>query len=178
MNPKGIRMPSNIPKGTQALRALALVAALFASPMLAVALDVGDAPPDVAMTTLAGKPISLASLRGKVALIDFWASWCAPCKEEMPFLESLHKKHGSSGLVIVGVSVDSDRGKADRFIRDLKVTFPIVHDEKHAVADQYEPPRMPTSFILDREGKVRFVHAGYHKDDAAKIAREVAQLLK
>jgi len=171
-------MPSNLPKRAQALRALTFLAVLLACPVLALALEVGAAPPDIAMTTLAGKPISLASLRGKVVLIDFWASWCAPCKEEMPFLEALHKKHSRSGFVIVGVSVDSERANADKFIRDLKVTFPIVHDEKHVVADSYKPPRMPTSFILDRAGKVRFVHAGYHKDDAAKIEREVAQLLK
>lgn len=161
---------------THVLRVL-VTALVLASPALAAALEVGQAPPEVPMKTLSGKSLSLASLRGKVVLIDFWASWCAPCKEEMPFLERLQKKHGDR-LVIVGVSVDSDRANAEKFIRDLKVTFPIVHDAKHAVADQYKPPRMPTSFVLDRDGKVRFVHAGYHKDDAAKIEREIAKLLE
>lgn len=163
---------------TQLLRVLIVGAVLASCPMLARALDVGDTPPDWALTTLAGKPISLASLRGKVVLIDFWASWCAPCKEEMPFLESLHKKNAGKGLVIVGVSVDQERANADKFIKALKVTFPVVHDEKHAVADQYKPPRMPTSFVLDKAGKVRFVHAGFRKDDAASIEREIAELLK
>ena len=171
-------MRSRSQRATQLLRLIILGAVLTACPVLASALDVGDTPPDWSMTTLAGKPISLASLRGKVVLIDFWASWCAPCKEEMPFLEGLHKKHGGAGLVIVGVSVDKDRENADKFIRALKVTFPIIHDDKHTVADQYKPPRMPTSFVLDRQGKVRFVHAGYRKEDAVSLEREIAQLLK
>jgi len=169
-------MRSRIKKVTQLLRAFVVVA-MLGYPAFAAALEVGQVPPDVAMKTLAGKPISLASLRGKVVLIDFWASWCAPCKEEMPFLERLQKRHGDR-LVIVGVSVDNERANAEQFVRELKVTFPIVHDGKHTVADQYKPPRMPTSFILDREGKVRFVHAGFHKDDIAKIEREIAKLLE
>jgi peroxiredoxin len=113
-----------------------------------------------------------------IVLLDFWASWCAPCKEEMPFLESLHKRFAKQGLVIVGVSVDNERENATKFIENLKVTFPIVHDAKHGVADAYKPPRMPTSFIIDREGKIRFVHAGYRKDDAKKIEQQIIKLLK
>lgn len=145
---------------------------------LARALEVGTAPPDFSLTTLDGKKVSLASLRGKVVIVDFWASWCAPCKEEMPVLESLYKRFGSKGLVVVGVSVDNDRKNAKTFIDGMKVSFPIVHDADKSVAGKFKPPRMPTSYVIDKAGKVRFVHAGFRKDDAKELEEQVVSLLK
>jgi peroxiredoxin len=150
--------------------------ALLVTP-LARAIEAGQVPPDFKLKTLSGQEISLSGLRGKVVILDFWASWCAPCKDEMPVLERLHKKYGSKGLVIVGISVDNELANAKKFIDGVKVTFPIVHDAKKSVADAYKPPRMPTSLVLDREGKVRFVHAGFRKEDAQKLEKEVAGLL-
>ncbi len=142
------------------------------------ALDSGEAAPPFSGNTLDGQPIGLAGLRGKVVVIDFWASWCAPCKEEMPVLERLWRKYRDQGLVVVGVSVDNELPNAKTFIGQVKVTFPIVHDAKHAIADRYSPPRMPTSLIVDKAGKIRFVHGGFRKQDAAKLEQEIAQLLK
>lgn len=158
--------------------ALGLFAAVCAAGALAQALKPGDAAPELSLATLDGKPISLAALRGKVVLIDFWASWCAPCKEEMPFLEGLYKRMRSRGLVVMGVSVDSERDNAKDFIAKMKVSFPIVHDGKHAIADRFKPPRMPTSYLLDRQGKVRFVYEGYRKDDAREIEQAIEKLLQ
>lgn len=157
--------------------ALGLVTGLTRVP-LAHAIDVGDVPPEINLTALDGTKISLASLRGKVVVVDFWASWCAPCKEEMPVLESLHKRFASKGLVIIGVSVDNERENAEEFIKGVKVTFPIVHDANKKVAGSFKPPKMPTSFVIDKTGKVRFVHAGFHKDDAKKLEQEISALLK
>lgn len=147
------------------------------SPLVS-ALDVGTAPPEIGLTALDGSRVTLAGLRGKVVVVDFWASWCAPCKQEMPVLESLYKRFKAQGLVIVGVSVDSDRAKAQSFVREVRVTFPIVHDADHAVADRYHPPKMPTSYVIDKAGKVRFVHAGYRAEDARKLEQEITSLLR
>lgn len=159
---------------------LALVLmALFGMPALALAVEVGEPPPEINLPDLnSGKKISLAALRGKVVVIDFWASWCAPCKEEMPVLESLYKRFKDSGLVIIGVSVDNEAANAKKFLSGVKVSFPIVHDGGHVVADKFKPPRMPTSYIIDKAGKIRFVHAGFRKEDAKKIEDEVTKLLK
>lgn len=163
-------------------RHLALALSLFAlvaMPALALAVDVGEPPPEINLPELtSGKKISLAALRGKVVVVDFWASWCAPCKEEMPVLESLYKRFKDSGLVVVGVSVDNEAANAKKFLSSVKVSFPIVHDAGHTVADKFKPPRMPTSYVIDKAGKIRFVHAGFRKEDGKKLEEEIAKLLK
>lgn len=158
---------------------LTLVAvALLGLAQLASALDVGTTPPEIGVNALDGTRVSLAALRGKVVVVDFWASWCAPCKQEMPVLESLYKRFKDQGLVIVGVSVDNERGNAQKFARSVSVTFPIVHDSDHSVADRFHPPKMPTSYVIDKAGKVRFVHAGYRAEDARKLEQEITSLLR
>lgn len=155
-----------------------IVLALLGLAQLAAALDVGTSPPEIGLPALDGGTVSLAGLRGKVVVVDFWASWCAPCKQEMPVLESLYKRFKDRGLVVVGVSVDNERGNAQRFAREVRVTFPIVHDAGHVVADRFHPPKMPTSYVIDKAGKVRFVHAGYRAEDARKLEQEITSLLQ
>lgn len=152
--------------------------ALLALPALAFAVDVGEPPPEINLPDLNGKKVSLAALRGKVVVVDFWASWCAPCKEEMPVLEALYKRYKDKGLVVIGVSVDNDLANAKKFVSGVKVSFPIVHDAGHAVADKFKPPRMPTSYVIDKAGKVRFVHAGFRSGDGKKLEEEIAKLLQ
>lgn len=161
-----------------ALAVAALLSCMICAVEVARAVEPGDAAPELSLVSLDGKPVSLAALRGKVVLVDFWASWCAPCKDEMPFLEAMYRRLRSRGLVIVGVSVDSERENAQEFIAKMKVSFPIVHDGKHSVADRFKPPRMPTSYVLDREGKIRHVHEGYRKTDARKIEQQIEALLQ
>ena len=141
------------------------------------ALDAGSKMPEIGLTDLSGKPVTVASLAGKVVIVDFWATWCAPCKEEMPVLEKLYKKYGGKGLVVVGVSVDKDASNIKGFAKKLGVTFPIVHDANHQVSGRYQPPRMPSSYIVDRKGIVRFVHGGFRADDATVFEKQVVQLL-
>jgi len=141
-------------------------------------VTIGKPAPKLSGKDLDGNPLSLAKLKGKVVIVDFWASWCAPCKEEMPVLERLKSKYGKYGLAIVGVSVDGDAGKAGKFLRDLKVTFPSIHDASHAIAERYRPKKMPTSILIDRKGTVRFIHAGFKAADAKAIEREVRSLLQ
>jgi cytochrome c biogenesis protein CcmG/thiol:disulfide interchange protein DsbE len=155
--------------------ALGLVLTLLAAS--AEALDSGAKMPEIGLKDLSGKPVSLASLAGKVVVIDFWATWCAPCKEELPVLQKLHKKYGSQGLAIVGISVDKDAGNLPEFLKKLAVTFPIVHDANHTVTGRYAPPRMPSSYIVDRKGIVKYVHGGFRADDAATFEKQIQELL-
>lgn len=156
-----------------------LAAALALSLVLPVAgaLEAGSKMPEIGLTDLSGKQVTVASLAGKVVVVDFWATWCAPCKEELPVLEKLYKKYGSKGLVVVGVSVDKDASNIKGFLKKVGVTFPVVHDANHQVSGRYQPPRMPSSYIVDRKGIVRFVHGGFRADDAAVLEKEIVGLL-
>ena len=158
--------------------ALVLSLGLAAVAGTASALDKGTRLPEFGAKDLTGKPVSLGSLKGKVVIVDFWATWCAPCKEEMPVLERLYKKYKDKGLVVVGVSVDEEAGNVGPFIKKMKVSFPIVHDAGHKVADRFKPPKMPSSYVVDRKGIVRYIHEGFHAKDAAALEKEVAALLK
>jgi peroxiredoxin len=154
----------------------ALLGGLALAPR-AEALDAGAKAPDLSLKDLSGKTVSLSSLAGKVVILDFWATWCAPCREEMPELQKFYKKYNAQGLEVVGISVDKAPDGIKAFIDKLKVTFPIAHDEGHKVADKYSPPRMPSSYIIDRKGVVRYVHGGYRAGDAAEFEKEIKELL-
>jgi len=129
------------------------------------------------MPDQSGEKVDLRELQGKVVLVDFWASWCGPCKQEMPVLEALHKKYTEQGLVIVGINIDSNAKKMSKFLKAMPVSFRIVQDPKLAVASKYEPATMPTSFFIARDGRVRYVHEGFDKKDAAEMDNRIKALL-
>jgi len=164
------------------MRSYLLVAATFSAAFLAIvphadALDAGARAAEIGLNDLSGKRVDLASLKGKVVIVDFMASWCAPCKQELPVLERLYKKNRDRGLVVVAVSVDQELENLQGLLKQLKTSFPVVHDKAHGVAGRYEPSRMPSSYIVDRKGIVRHVHGGFRAEDAGKIEAEVNALL-
>lgn len=106
-----------------------------------------------------GGRISLASLKGNVVILTFWATWCAPCKVEMPTLEEAHKKHGGNGVTVVGVNFQQEKPQVKKFVDANKMTFPIAMDVDGKTADVYNIPGLPTTFFIDRDG----VLAGYHE---------------
>jgi peroxiredoxin len=153
---------------------------ILASSLLAAgaqALDEGARLPEIGLNDLSGKRVDVASLKGKVVIVDFWATWCAPCKQELPLLEKLYQKYKARGLVIVGVSVDQEEANVGAFVKQLKLSFPVVHDKAHAVADRVKPPKMPSSYVVDRNGVVRHLHGGFRSGDEAKLESEINALL-
>ncbi len=153
------------------------LSAIPASGSFARALGPGDAPPPIEVPDLAGNEVDLRALTGSVVVVDFWASWCDPCKEAMPVLESLHRRHAKEGLVIVGVNIDNSARKMNRFLERQPVSFRIVHDRKLAVASKYKPPEMPSTYFIGRDGKLQHVHAGFKKGDPAKLESQLETLL-
>jgi cytochrome c biogenesis protein CcmG/thiol:disulfide interchange protein DsbE len=138
----------------------------------------GKQGPDFAMKNVTGNTtVSLHALSGKVAVVDFWATWCEPCKKSFPKLEAIHAKYKAEGLEIVGVSEDDENTGIPAFASDLGARFPLVWDDNKAIASKWQPKSMPSTFILDRSGRVRFVHFGYHDDEEATIEREIKSLL-
>jgi thiol-disulfide isomerase/thioredoxin len=143
----------------------------------AAALKVGDTFPDFAKFKLEGK--LPADLKGKVVLVDFWASWCAPCKKSFPALNELQRQYGEKGFVIIAVNVDEERSKMDGFLKSTPADFTVVRDATQKLVGAVEVESMPTSFVLDGSGRVRFMHVGYFGDETKKeYIREVEELLK
>jgi thiol-disulfide isomerase/thioredoxin len=140
-------------------------------------LKQGDPLPDLASFQLEGKLPE--PLKGRVVLLDFWASWCGPCKSSFPTMEELNKKYAAQGLTIVAVSVDEKAEEMQRFLRSAKISFATVRDAQHQLVAAADIKAMPTALLIDRAGKVRFIHAGFDKDKTPReYANEIEQLLK
>lgn len=155
----------------------ALAAALLAS---AAALP-GEVAPGTRFPSLAGGEVAggtVPETAGRVVLVDFWASWCAPCKASFPAYTQIQADYAARGLVIVAVSVDEDPALYAAFVARHKPGFATVDDPTHALVREVEVPTMPTSYLVDRGGKVRFVHAGFRAGQTEReLRREIEGLL-
>lgn len=160
------------------MRAALALAALLAS-IAAHALEPGAAAPAVSALPLgaSGPAVHLAALRGKVVYVDFWASWCVPCRLSMPLLDALQRKHAARGFTVIGVNKDAALADAQRFLKRVPVGFLLVQDEKDEVAKAFDVKAMPSGYLIDRRGVVRRVHRGFTSETAAALEREVEQLL-
>jgi peroxiredoxin len=122
--------------------------------------------------------LSLADYRGDVVYLTFWASWCEPCRQEMPYLAQLWQRHHAAGLQVIGINVDEDLTAARQFAEDHDLPFPLVQDEGRTVSTLYRVPGFPTHFIVDRGGKIRFSGLGFNLADVAAVSQEVETLLQ
>lgn len=165
-----IRLPATA--GT-ALLVLALMA--FGAQ---AALPAGKTAPDFTLKSLTGKNLKLSDYRGQVVLINFWASWCGPCRQEMPRLNKLYQDFRRAGFVILGVNVDDKRATARRFAQQLSVSFPVVHDSRKQVSQRYGLDAMPYTVIVDRDGKVAQVHRGYRSGVEKQYRDVIHKLLR
>ncbi|HXU72478.1 MAG TPA: TlpA disulfide reductase family protein [Polyangia bacterium] len=139
----------------------------------------GQHAPDFALTSLKGNRVALSSLKGKVVLIDFWAQWCEPCKKELPQLDRLAKEYGGKGVVIVAVNIDKQRDNAERMVKQLGLSLDVLLDPAGSVASSYDLPKMPTSFVVDKKGIVRYVNEGFDgPQDVARFKQELDDLTK
>ncbi|MCW5813733.1 MAG: TlpA family protein disulfide reductase [Labilithrix sp.] len=139
--------------------------------------EVGKPAPELSIETLNDKgTISLNELQGKVVIVDFWATWCAPCKQSFPKLEELQKKVGDK-VVIVGVSVDDEKKGVAEFAKENGATFAIGWDQGHTIASRWKVGTMPTTFVVDATGKVRHIHDGYHEGETDRMEKEANALL-
>jgi thiol-disulfide isomerase/thioredoxin len=148
-------------------------AALFGgclAPVLSAQIATGDAFPDLHAVALAGG--NLPDTTGKVVLVDFWASWCAPCKASFPAFTRLHEAYAPRGLTIIAVSVDESEPAFSKFVKKWQPTFPALLDREQKLVKTVKVPTMPTSYLLGRDGRVRFVHSGFHGAETEALLRE------
>ena len=142
------------------------------------AVSVSGPAPDFTLKSLDGKNLKLSEMRGKVVLINFWASWCGPCRQEMPLLNSLHNKYEPLGFTVIGVNVEERTENARDFIKNTPVDFPILLDNENRVSKLYKVVAMPTTVVVDRDGNMRFLHHGYIPGDEFEYRKMVKKLIR
>ena len=133
--------------------------------------------PEINLPTINGH-VSLKELKGKVVYLDFWASWCKPCKASFPWMHEMQAAYKDQGLVIVAVNLDSDKKMADDFLKEVDVNFIVAFDESGDSAYTYELRGMPSSYLIDRDGKLHASHIGFREKDKPKMEQAIKQLLK
>jgi cytochrome c biogenesis protein CcmG, thiol:disulfide interchange protein DsbE len=121
--------------------------------------------------------LRLSSLRGKVVVVDVWASWCVPCRASFPFYDALRRELGEGSFEVVAVSVDVERDLAVAFLHEVSAVFPVVWDEGQRLVSRWQPSSMPTAFLVDRDGVVRHVHQGFDDDSPAQLGALIRALV-
>lgn len=152
--------------------------ALLTSPLLAKQPTVGSKALDFTLRTFNGKKVTLSELQGKVVLLDFWASWCTPCREEMPYLDILLKTYDKEDFAVVAVNIDNQLKNALEFLQKHSIKLTPLWDEKKKVVSAYDVATMPTTMIIDRNGWIRFIHSGFEAEQFMKYKQQVEYLLK
>jgi len=158
-----------------ALRAAAL-AGLCLGAGLARAVSAGDPAPDFRLDGTGG-PVQLSGRQGHVVFLDFWASWCGPCKQSFPWMNELQGRYGAQGLQVIAVSVDAHRDDARRFLAELPPRFTVAFDPRGDTPRRYDIAGMPTSVLIGPDGKVLYVHNGFRPEERAALEARITQAL-
>ena len=163
-------------------RIAAILTPVAAALLLAVpASGAGSASgpaPQFTLDSRAGSKISLAQYKGQVVMLNFWASWCGPCRQEMPLLENIYKKYNKMGFTLIGVNVEPDSKAAEGFLKETPVSFPVIYDKDSTVSKAYDVAGMPSTVIIDRKGNIRVLHRGYKPGDENEYLDSIRNLVR
>jgi thiol-disulfide isomerase/thioredoxin len=157
------------------MRGAALAGTLAVSSLVGASTSLA---PSFTLPSRSGDNMSLAQLKGKVVMLNFWASWCGPCRQEMPLLEQMHKRYSALGFTLVGVNVDANSKDAVDWLSKTPVSFPVLFDRESKVSALYEVSAMPSTVFIDRKGNVRYLHRGYKAGDEGEYLNQIRALLK
>ncbi|MDX1480934.1 MAG: TlpA disulfide reductase family protein [Woeseiaceae bacterium] len=151
----------------------------FVSPGSLAASDLtGQTAPDFALKSASGENLRLSEYRGDVVMINFWATWCGPCRQEMPLLDDLYARYNRVGFNLLGVNIDDDARRAMQMVEDLGINFPVLFDDSKEVSRLYQVEAMPVTVLVDRQGTVRHVHHGYKPGYEEKYLTQIRSLLR
>ena len=157
---------------------LGLTLSVFAATSLASSDLTGQAAPDFALKSSSGDNVRLSEYRGDVVMVNFWATWCGPCRQEMPLLDELYSRYERVGFSLLGVNIDDDSRKAMNMVSELGVSFPVLFDARKEVSKLYKVEAMPVTVLIDREGTIRYVHHGYKPGYEDKYLDQIRSLLR
>lgn len=161
-------------KGSNWVKALCLGLGMLVS--TAAMAEVSGTAPDFTLKSRSGDNLRLEDLRGEVIMLNFWASWCGPCRQEMPHMDAIEKEFRDYGFRVLAVNVDQHRDDAEQFLESVPVDFAILWDHNSTVSERYDVQAMPTTVMIDRDGKARYIHHGYqpgYEDDYREQIREL-----
>jgi peroxiredoxin len=167
-----------IPKNATIIPCLVLMMLYtgFAGDVLAETAQ--GAAPDFTLKSQKDGNIKLSELRGKVILINFWASWCGPCRQEMPVLDELYRHYRPLDFTILGVNVEQNSDDAKSLLKDVPVSFPILFDTENKISKLYDVKGMPSTVLVDRDGNIRYVHMGYQSGVEAEYQTQIRALIR
>lgn len=151
---------------------------IASSASTASAAKVGDLAPNFTLKSATGTNLRLSEFRGEVVMINFWATWCGPCRQEMPLLEKLYSRYRDVGFALLGVNIDGKSTTAKAMAKRLKVNYPILFDSDKNVSKLYDVNAMPTTVMVDRDGRVRHIYRGYLPGHEDKYRAKIRGLLK
>ncbi|KAA3614826.1 MAG: TlpA family protein disulfide reductase [Calditrichaeota bacterium] len=159
------------------LKVISAILYLFIINALASESDfIGKPAPDFTLQKLEGnETVQLSSLKGKVVLVDFWATWCAPCKKSLPYLAKMDSKY--KNLVVLALNIDDDKENAKQFLKKLNLKINALYDEDKTVVSSYDVPVMPTAYLIDQYGKIQYVHSGYNEESMKKLEFAIRGLI-
>lgn len=169
-------MSQSMQRLRRSLAAMALMLA-FGPGAIAAMPTTSVVAPDFVLKSQSGQNIRLKELRGQVVLVNFWATWCGPCRQELPQLDRLQDRYRQAGLRLLAVSVDDDPRKVEAMRQQLGLKLTVLFDKDKQVADRYDVDAMPATLLIDRDGRVRYVHRGYRAGYEAAYERQIKELL-
>jgi peroxiredoxin len=158
------------------LRRCAVAAVVLVS--TAFAADAGGPAPAFSLAALTGQQSSLSQYKGQVVMLNFWATWCGPCQQEIPLLDQMYKKYKPAGFTLIGVNVDKEAAPVKDLLARKPVSYPVLLDPANQVSKAYHVDEMPSSVIIDRKGEIRFIHRGYRPGDENEYQDRIRQLIK
>ena len=161
------------------VRRLGVIASmLLAVPLAASSGLNGTAAPDFQLQSFSGSTVSLSQHKGDVVMINFWATWCGPCRQEMPILDELYARYQRAGFQLLGINIDDEPARAKAMLEELGVSFPVLFDDQKAVSELYAVQAMPVSVMVDRDGVVRYTHHGYKPGYEDKYLDQIRELIR
>jgi len=155
-----------------------VLASVILGSTIAAAAPVSGPAPGFELEARTGETISLADLRGEVVMINFWATWCGPCRQEMPHLEALYQRYSPLGFTLLGVNVEDDPKGAEAWLAETPVSFPILFDSKNEVTKLYHVVAMPSTVLVDRSGNMLYIHHGYKPGYENEYQNQIRALIR
>jgi peroxiredoxin len=144
----------------------------------AFAGDAGGPAPSFTLAALTGQQAALSQYKGQVVMVNFWATWCGPCQQEMPLLDQMYRKYKPAGFTLIGVNVDKEAPAVKDLMARKPVSFPILLDPANQVSKAYHVDEMPSSVLIDRKGEIRYIHRGYRPGDENEYQDRIRQLIR